>query len=136
MNGTLEERNSSDWIFMPSFIKTFLYYYLPVFLWCVLIFVLSSQSNLPGPDTAVFDFIFKKAAHMFVYAILYFLLFRSLKRDTHKKHFFFAFVLCMLYAITDEVHQRFTPGRTSTARDFGYDVLGMSVMLFRLKGWI
>ena len=36
----------------------------------------------------------------------------------------FAFVLCAAYAASDELHQRFVPGRGASIRDVGIDCLG------------
>lgn len=111
-------------------------YYLPVLLWCGFIFLLSSQTNLPGPNTAMWDFLFKKSAHMFVYGVLYWLLFRSVNVGKQAKLFLLPFVFCMLYSVTDEFHQSLIPGRTPTVRDVGFDVLGMCVSMLRIKGLI
>ncbi len=116
--------------------KRFILYYLPIILWCGVIFFLSSQSKLPGPDTFVLDFLFKKSAHMFVYGVLYWLLFRAVNVERQEKIFLLPLLFCLLYAVTDEVHQSLTPGRTPTLRDIGYDFLGMSVVLLRLRGLV
>jgi hypothetical protein len=42
-----------------------------VFVWCAFIFFLSSQPHLPGPQDKTWDFIFKKLAHVTVYAVLF-----------------------------------------------------------------
>jgi VanZ family protein len=113
--------------------KTIILYYLPVVMWCGFIFLLSSQPNLPGPGDAALDFIFKKSAHMFVYGILYWLLFRAVNVGKTKRMFLLPLCICIIYAATDEFHQSFIPGRTPTIRDVGFDTLGMTVSLLRLK---
>src|SRR5258708_4345873 len=99
--------------------KRIVLYYLPVVVWCGFIFLLSSQSNLPGPGSAVLDFIFKKSAHMFVYGVLYWLLFRAANAGKSQKLFLIPLLICMAYAATDEFHQSFIAGRTPTIRDVG-----------------
>lgn len=113
--------------------KKLIRFYLPVLTWCGFIFLLSSQSNLPGASTAVLDFIFKKSAHMFVYAVLYWLIYRAINADREKPIYLIPLLLCLLYAATDELHQSLTPGRTATFRDIGYDVLGMGISMLKLK---
>lgn len=122
---------------MPSQIKTAILYYLPVVAWGGMIYILSSESALPGPESADLDFIFKKLAHIFVYAVLYFLLYRAVNLGKKEgRNLVLPLLLAIAYALTDEIHQRFTPGRTSTLRDIGFDFLGMSVVWLRLRGWI
>ncbi|MBP9820439.1 hypothetical protein KBC79_06935, partial [Candidatus Woesebacteria bacterium] len=50
--------------------------YLPAFVWAATIFILSSQSQLPGFTIIGYDYMFKKLAHISVYAVLYLLLHR------------------------------------------------------------
>lgn len=76
---------------------------------------------------------------MFVYAVLYYLLFRAY-RQTHPKqsispqHYYWPLFFAFLYAISDELHQSMVAGRYATLRDIGYDSLGMlSVLLHQQK---
>lgn len=114
--------------------------YTPVFLWALLIFFFSSQTVLASLNISVADFIFKKSAHMFVFGVLYFLLFRAFVKTLDKKFskFFWllTFVLCLSYAISDEYHQSFTPGRHPSLRDIGYDSLGMLIAFTRIHHYI
>lgn len=81
----------------------------------------------------------KKSAHILEYAILYFLLFRAVNKfnlKSKKKEIYnwlLPLVFCLLYAASDEFHQSFVPGRTSLARDVGFDFLGMLLVLWLLK---
>lgn len=75
---------------------------------------------------------------MTVYAILYLLCYRAIGITnqsfsfTHK--WLIPLVLCFAYAISDEIHQSFVPGRYATLRDIGYDLLGTTTaVLWRLK---
>lgn len=111
--------------------------YLTPTLWAAFIFILSAQQVLPGFSISVYDFIFKKAAHMFVYGVLYLLLFRAYaKTSSHQNHKSYLIPLCiaLIYAFIDEMHQSTVPGRYPTLRDVGYDFLGMTtVLLYQLK---
>lgn len=104
-------------------------------LWCALIFFLSSQSQLPGPEDQLADFLFKKIAHMTVYAVMYLLAFRAFELKNLHRRYLFAFVFCVLYAISDEFHQMFVPGRTPALRDIGFDIVGMTLMFLKIRGW-
>ncbi len=113
--------------------------YLPPLLWAILIFFLSAQSYLPGFDTYFFDFLFKKGSHIFVYGVLYFLVYRGVnleKKSQKDKNWFIPFVICFIYALVDELHQMFTPGRIPAYRDIGYDLLGTSIAFLRIYRYI
>lgn len=104
--------------------------WLPVFLWALLIFYLSSQPQKHASDFFLLDFIIKKSAHVGEYAVLYFLVFRA----TQKK-WLTSLLIVLSYAISDEIHQAFVPGRTSKASDaFGFDMTGAIMGAFII--WI
>jgi VanZ family protein len=113
--------------------------YLPSVLWALLIFILSDQTRLPGFNISLLDFLFKKMAHMFVYAILYYLIFQAYSKtnpakNLTKKHYLWPLFLTLLYAISDELHQSTVGGRYASTRDLAYDFLGMmSVLLHQQK---
>lgn len=117
--------------------KYFLAYLAPI-MWATLIFFLSAQEVLPGFTVSTYDFIFKKSAHMFVYAVLYFLLYRAYQKtnaqDRSIKVYLIPVLIAIIYALVDELHQSTVPGRYSTLRDAGYDMLGVAtVLLYQLK---
>lgn len=109
-------------------------------LWMGLIFFFSSRSVLPSLHLSFYDFIFKKSAHMFVYAVLYWLFYRSVFRKNHGKiqnyHFYLILFFCLIYAFSDEYHQSFVEGRTAKLGDVGYDFLGMLTVFLKLKNFI
>ncbi|MDZ4210051.1 MAG: VanZ family protein, partial [Candidatus Curtissbacteria bacterium] len=79
--------------------------WLPVFLWAAVIFFFSTLTNPKASDFFIWDFIAKKIAHISEYAILYMLLFRATGKNV-----VLSFVITILYAISDEIHQGFIPG--------------------------
>lgn len=110
--------------------------FLPPMVWAGLIFFLSSQQVLPGPGVSSLDFLFKKMAHMLVYAVLYLLLSRGVDLVVDKKvdpriRIFLPMFLVICYAISDEIHQFFVPNRYATLRDVGYDILGSSLVVLK-----
>lgn len=119
--------------------NTYLVAYLPVVIWAIFIFLFSSQQTLPSLETSAFDFVFKKCAHMFLYAALYFLLVRAVRKTVSFEssiYFWLPIVLVILYAVSDEIHQQFVPGRYGTIRDVGYDILGASIVFLRQYRYI
>ncbi|MBD3279543.1 MAG: hypothetical protein GF390_02420 [Candidatus Pacebacteria bacterium] len=119
----------------PAKILIYLKAFLPSVLWAGIIFLFSAQEVLPGFSVSIFDFLLKKLAHMFVYAVLYLLIlrgFKVIKQTKHQKKFWWlAILICFIYAITDELHQATVPGRHATLRDIGYDMLGVSIVVLK-----
>ena len=107
--------------------------WLPTLLWVGLIYLFSANSVLPSFTQSLPDFIFKKSAHMFVYAVLYLLSYRAIRLTVspkrHTIHWLLAVVVCMIYAVSDEFHQLLVPGRYGTLRDIGFDMLGVSAVV-------
>ncbi len=68
----------------------------------------------------------RKKAHVFVYFVLGVLVLRALYQSGVRggKAFTVALGICILYAILDETHQYFVPGRGAQLSDVGLDALG------------
>ena len=123
-----------------------------VILWMALIFYLSNQpatdsSELSRGVTEVivttiekvaphtefdisnFNHIVRKNAHFFIYFVLGMLVINALRRSGVYgiRGIGFALLICVLYAISDEVHQLFIPGRSGEVRDVLIDSAGASV---------
>jgi VanZ family protein len=88
------------------------------------IFFLSAQPNL-STHLGLIDLIGRKIAHFSLYALLCFLWWRPLAPHAGAtKAAIFALVICVVYAISDEYHQSFVPGRSSEAIDVAIDSAG------------
>lgn len=72
----------------------------------------------------IINHIVRKGAHMMEYAILFLLLVRALRLSGVAHSSLTAFILCVLYAATDELHQGFTFERAPMLSDVGIDALG------------
>jgi len=70
--------------------------------------------------------VLRKLGHFTEYFILGVLIARALRdeRGWQLHHALMAIALAASYAVTDELHQRFVPGRTAAASDVGIDTLG------------
>lgn len=124
-------------------------------LWMFVIFYMSNQpahissaqssdainllSNVPviggAIDTMIANgtaqFVIRKSAHMFSYAILAIFWFMSIyDGKSIKKTFITSLVITFIYACTDEVHQLFIPGRSGEIRDVLVDSTGAIIGLF------
>lgn len=84
------------------------------------------------------QFAVRKCAHFSVYTCLGALMKLSFLYLPFKKHgTVFSFIACALYAVSDEIHQYFVPGRSCELRDMTIDslgaLLGILLTVFLLK---
>jgi VanZ family protein len=117
--------------------KAWIWRWGPAILLMTLIFAASATPSSHLPKFGSFDIFAKKAGHMVGYALLAVSYFHILNngRKTTQLQFIAAACLAMLYSTTDEIHQLFTPGRTSSIIDVGIDAIGSSIGL-ALWRWI
>jgi VanZ family protein len=94
-----------------------------------LIFYFSAQPDLPGAPDPFWDMVLKKLGHMAGYAVLLILLWQALGSTELR----LAWVLTVLYAVTDEFHQTLVPGRHGTHWDVLVDAGG--ALMGTLAGW-
>jgi len=138
--------------------------WIPAMIWMVVIFYMSSQpaweSNSISKgiteqiieilrrlisldiETGTWDSLIpelnhylRKAAHFSAYFILgIFVTFTLIKNGFKKKAFYISFLFCLLFAISDEVHQLYVPGRGGMLKDVILDSLGSltGIMLYFL----
>jgi VanZ family protein len=102
---------------------TFLSRWGPAILMMVLIFFFSAIPAKDIPSFGKFDFSIKKLGHMLGYAILAPAYLRGIGKKGSLE-IAMAWALTLLFAFTDETHQAFVPGRTSSIFDVGIDGLG------------
>jgi VanZ family protein len=108
-------------------------FWFPVFLWCAIIYYLSSIPNLKSDLPNQWDLIFRKIAHITEYAILTIFLFRAYSKSngfTAKKSTSFAIIFALTFAFTDEYHQLFVFGREGNLTDVFIDSLGVFFAAF------
>lgn len=110
-----------------------LYRWLPVIAWMGVIFYLSAQPDLPQPGTGWLDLLISGMAHVLLFAVLAVFLARALSPSHHA--LLAAFALAMVYALSDEIHQAFVPGRHPDPWDLVFDGLGAALGLFAWAWW-
>ncbi len=113
--------------------RPLLYLWLPVAVWMGLIFYLSAQPDLPQPRTGWVGLVISSAAHAFVFGMLALLWARALGERRHV--LLLALALTMFYALTDEFHQAFVPGRYPDPWDLVCDGLGAALGLGLWAWW-
>lgn len=127
--------------------------WIPAILWMGVIFYLSSQTGLvsgrlsggilmrfleglkgflPGVMERSFDVdwwhvVIRKNAHLMAYLILGVLVTLPMLRANKKQAFLWAFIICVVFAISDEVHQLFVPGRSGQFKDVCIDSFGAMI---------
>ena len=115
--------------------------WLPVLAWMALIFSFSSLREPRFAQAALLDLAVKKVGHFCLYLVLAFGLAFALERSLAgtswaRRSLRLALLLAVAFAISDELHQVFTPTRDPSPIDVGIDSLGAlaGVALWRLVG--
>jgi VanZ family protein len=104
-------------------------------LWMGAIFFLSDQPKSGIPSFGFWDALIKKGSHFLAYAVLAYLALRV--TSGVKRPYLWAFLITALYAMSDEYHQTFIPGRNGTVMDVLIDSLGGLTALFSLRmNWL
>lgn len=137
-------------------------HWLPAALWMALIFFLSSQPAVSSNslskgltkliieilgrflpidiEISTIDVILsqmnhfvRKFAHFFAYMVLGILVSNGFKNSGSKKVFSNSLVICIIYAVSDELHQLFVPGRGCQLKDVLIDSVGSLLGIFLVK---
>lgn len=115
-----------------------------VIAWMIIIFVMSSYNSVDSSNQSnvivdvivnifnitsvnIISVIVRKLAHFSEYLILGILVANMIKYYD-KKHLI-GVTICILYAISDEIHQLFVPGRSCQILDIVIDTIGSCIGL-------
>ena len=125
--------------------------WLPVAIWMAVVFFFSAQpaeesvvlsggltswlvnisQSLPIPEAEMHALhgSVRKYAHFLVYLVLGLLVARALakSRQLNRLTLLSALLVCVLYAVSDEVHQLYVPGRSGQVSDVLLDSAGSAV---------
>jgi VanZ family protein len=107
----------------PNFLR-----WIPGLIIMTVIFLLSSTPSNQIPNFGTWDVLVKKGSHLLGYGLLaqsYRYGFGGKKLNANWK----AGSLAILYAISDEIHQSFIPGRNASVMDIGIDTIGILLSL-------
>lgn len=122
-------------------LKTKITAWLAVLVWMGVIFAFSHQAH-SGAITerylGAFNVAVRKAGHVSEYAVLFVLLRRALlcTVDGAYYEFLVPLLLSILYAISDEYHQSFVAGRSSSPADVVVDSGGALLGYAAVRLWI
>jgi len=136
---------------MTSMINAFIKRWFPLILWLGVIFFFSANPdpyrflptawlkpfNVSDKSISNLDEVVGILVHLSEYFILGFLLFRTWTWDRSIKQNDFTWVLVFvfLFALSDEIHQVFVPGRAFQFLDLGLDMIGatLGALCFRRR---
>jgi hypothetical protein len=123
--------NATWYYSLPRWLRDF----VPLVLWMTLLFILSSQSVLVDIEDEAGEKFFYKTAHLIAYAVLAWLWWRALapQRQTSWPVLLAALALTVFYAISDEAHQAFVPGRHAALYDVLFDASGALAMILLIR---
>ena len=108
----------------------------PAIVMMTLIFAASSLPSRSIPSwTGVADFVLKKGGHMVGYGLLALAMLRGVGKEKPAAYRM-AWMLALVYAMTDEFHQRFVPGRGATTLDVLIDGAGAALALVLHQFWM
>ena len=117
-------------------LKNFIYYWLPVILYCIAIYI---QSDFPSSEhIPTFEFS-DKVLHFLAYAVMGVLFYRAYQTLRFKENLrlliLLSIVSASLYGISDEIHQYFVPYRDASIFDVIANFLGAicGVYLYNLN---
>lgn len=116
---------------LQKIFKTFNLWAPPI-VWAYFIFLFSSMTITPVSGVYWKEFVVKKSAHLIEYGVLAGLLYRALvgSKISRLNSVLLAILISIVYAVTDELHQSFTPGRESTIRDVFVDTIGATLSVY------
>ena len=104
--------------------------WLPAILVMASIFFFSSRPSDDLPNFDFFDDFVKKSGHVIGYGLLAFSYLHGFNRRD-RRYFNIAWLLAVLYALTDEYHQSFVAGRNASIWDVVlFDNLGAILALY------
>lgn len=141
-----------------SKLKSFAKYWLPLILWAAVIFSASGDKKSVHHSSRIIEpfvrwlipniseeavkttvFVVRKGAHVTEFAILAMLLWRTFRGTFGKEQTgwsrriaFSAWLVATLFAVTDEWHQVYVPGRQGSGWDVLIDSIGAAWGLFAL----
>jgi len=105
------------------------YRWIPALLVMGATYWFSSQPSNELPDFGVLDWLFKKSGHVIEYALLAVAYWYALGWNRNRRQL--AWLFAILYAVTDEFHQSFVPGRFPSVWDvLIFDNLGAVIGLW------
>lgn len=122
---------------MPAQLKRFALYWLPLILYCLLIFI---QSANPSPDQIPSFPLVDKLLHFVAYGLMGILFYRAYRtfriKNNKRMLMLLSVVSATLYGISDEIHQSFVPFRDAEIADILADFVGSACAVWLYHLWM
>ncbi|MCK9443955.1 MAG: VanZ family protein [Tissierellaceae bacterium] len=105
----------------------------------VIVEIIENKTSNRDINIRSFNHMLRKNAHFFLYLVLGILVTNALRNSQLRgyKLICLALLICILYAISDEIHQLFVPGRGGQVGDVFIDgtgsVIGITLAFFGMK---
>jgi VanZ family protein len=113
------------------FSKRAFFRWMPAMIVMGVIFFASSLPAEDIPQYGIFDFFIKKGGHALGYGLLGLSYFFALPTRLSKRYRgLLAFIMAVLFALSDEYHQSFVSGRNARITDVVIDGIGAGLALF------
>jgi VanZ family protein len=111
--------------------------WLPPLAWMGVIFLFSAQESLPQAPGPWLDTVLKKMGHALTYGVLAWLYQRALRPHLRAPTALrvASISLALAYALSDEYHQTFVPGRKGRLSDVVVDGVGACAVML-LDWWL
>ncbi len=121
-----------------------------VAIWMIIIFIMSSFNSVESSNQSNFivdiianifkieniellSFIIRKIAHYTEYLILGLLVINMFTKNNINNLYLISIIFCIIYAISDEIHQLFVPGRACQIKDILIDSIGSITGIYLYK---
>jgi VanZ family protein len=122
---------------MPTRIKNFIFYWLPLIVYCMLIYI---QSDYPSPEEIPSFKFMDKMLHFVAYGVMGVLFYRAYQTLRIRNHRQMLILLSIfsasLYGISDEIHQYFVPYREADIFDAVADIIGAVCGVYIYQMWV
>jgi hypothetical protein len=110
--------------------------WIPSLVMMLLIFFFSSRTASQIPYFGALDVLFKKSAHAIGYGMLGLSYYYALPKSLSIRYrWIMAWMMAILFAMSDEFHQSFVAGRTSSVSDVLIDSAGAGLALIFGAGY-
>ena len=105
--------------------------------WLLVMFLISLQSHISADNMGSSLGFSDKITHFLVFGLLGWLITRAIFKEKNtflqQNYFWIVLIVLAVFAIIDEMHQYFTPGRDAEIMDWLADICGVMLFLFLYK---
>lgn len=118
--------------------------------WMIIIFTMSSFNSIESANQSnyivniisnvlninnieLLNLIIRKLAHYIEYLILGILVINMFIKNNIPQSYLISIIFCIIYAISDEIHQLFVPGRACQIKDILIDSIGSITGIYLYK---